>query len=206
MAGVILLLGMMLAALWGRVSSLYISLETCSMVLFTVSYFFGAQLSENNMERFFSSVGAVGIPITLLVVITRSGSYFGYSGGVFTLAAFVCGGIIFALALLSNHSGGPLRAALGANFLPVFFGAASFDRLRIYFRDMGGFTLSFHDKLCFDGVLFFIFAIGVLIGANRSKLFSWNNLLAILIWVGVFAALLGFASYFDTPLMPIVFH
>ncbi|MBR1393619.1 MAG: hypothetical protein IJ561_07265 [Ruminococcus sp.] len=204
MLGVMLLLGVTLAALDGRISSLYFSLETISAVLFTVSYFFGADVSENKTENFFSAVGAVGVPVALWTLILRSGDYFGYTGEKITMAAFFCGGVIFAFSLLTRHQTGPLRAAFGRNMLPAFFGAAAFARLIPYIKD-AGFVLNFKDKLCFDGVLLLIFAIGVFIGANRKLLAKGEAYVALLVWVGVFAGLLFAGSQLDKSLMPILF-
>ncbi|MBR6102142.1 MAG: hypothetical protein IKP95_06930 [Ruminococcus sp.] len=205
MLGVILLLSLTIAALWGRVSSLYLSLETCSAVLFTVAYFFSAEGGGTKLDMLALSVAAVGCPAVLTTLIIREDKYFGYAGGMITSAAMVCGGIIFLFALLSRHETGPLRAALGINMLPAFFGAASLNRLIPYFNDMGSMTFNFKDKLCFDGVLFAVFAIGVFIGANRKELASANTYLALLIWSAVFGGILWAGSHWDKALVPVLF-
>lgn len=205
MIGVILLLGALLAALDGRISPLYFSLESVSAVLFTVSYFFGADISRNKTENFFTSVGAVGVPVAMWALIVRSGNYFGYKGEKIVMAAFFCGGVIFAFSLLTRHQTGPLRAAFGRNLLPAFFGAAAFARLIPYINDVG-FVFNFKDKLCFDGVLLLIFAVTIFIGANRKYLAKGDAYIALLVWVGVFAALLIIGSKLDKSLMPILFR
>ena len=206
MSGVILLLGLALAALWGRVPSLYISLEVVSAVLFTVAYFFGTVGTESNFQSFGVCVAAVGVPAALLALIVRAEDYYGYSGGKLTAAAFLCGGIIFVMAWLSRHETGPLRAALGVNMLPAFFGAAGLSRFISYVNDLGRFSINLRVELCFSGVILLLFALGVFIGANRSKLASANTYLALAIWAGVFGGLLWAGGHFDKKLVPILFR
>lgn len=206
MLGTMLILGLAMAALWGRVSSKVFSIETAAMVLFSVSFIFGADVSENSAQGIFTSVAAVGIPVLLTCIIVRAGNYFGYSAGKIVSAAFVCGAIIAAFVLLTRHETGPLRAALGRCMLSSFFLMAGLSRLIPFFRSMGGFRIDMGSKLCFDGVLFVVFAIVVFIVGNRGHFSDLNTYLALVIWCGAFAAILWAGGHFDKKLIPILFR
>ncbi len=182
-------LGLACAACDGRVDSVWFSLETAAMVLFTVIYFFGEGESGNTFESCLTSLILSFLPGLLWVVILRSKSYFGYSGGRLIGGSMVCGLFIFLCILLSRHEVGPLRAAFGRNMLPAFFAVAGVHRLVKYFKDLDSFTISFKDNLCLHGLLFVLFALGVFIGANRSKLIKLESYIAAAVWGGVFTVL-----------------
>ena len=73
--------------------------------------------------------------------------------------------------------------------LPAFFAVAGVHRLVKYFKDLDSFTISFKDNLCVHGLLFVLFALGVFIGANRSKLVQLESYIAAAVWGGVFTVL-----------------
>ncbi|MBR4555403.1 MAG: hypothetical protein IKO27_07400 [Ruminococcus sp.] len=189
MLGLSLTIGFLLAACDGRINGIWFSLETVSMLLLTLSYFFGAEVSENILEDFIATFAVMGIPTAIWVIFVKNDYYFGYTGGKIVGGALVMGGIMFAATALTRHQTGPLRAALGANLLPAFFGVAGTHRLISYFKDAGKFRIDFNDKLCVHGLLFCVFAIGVLIGANRKKLAKGEPYIAVAIWTGLFAVL-----------------
>ena len=184
-----IVIGLICAACDGRVSGVWFALETAAMVLFTVIYFFGEGESGNTLESCLTSLILSFVPGTVWMIIVRSGSYFGYSGGKLIVGTSVCGLFIFLCVLLTRHEIGPLRAAFGRNMLPAFFFFSVMHRLIKYFKDLDSFTLSIKDDLCVHGLLFMIFAVGVMIGANRSKLACFETYIAVAVWGGVFTAL-----------------
>ena len=181
--------GLALAACDGRVSSVWFALETAAMVILTSVYFFGIGESGNTLQSCITSFICAFVPIILWVVIVREKTYFGYSSGKLIGGSLVCALVLFLCIILTRHETGPLRAAFGRNLLPAFFGAAGLIRLIKYFKDLESFTISFKDKLCVHGLLFMLFAIGVFIAANRSKLARLESYIAVAVWGGAFALL-----------------
>lgn len=188
-AAVGIFLGFVFAACDGRVSSVWFALETAAMVIFTLVYFFGEGESGNTFQSCLTSLILTFFPGFIWAVIVRKDSYFGYSAGKLVGGTMVCGLILFLCIWLSRHEVGPLRAAFGRNMLPAFFAVAGVHRLISYFKDLDSFTISFRDVLCVHGFLFIFFAIGVMIGANRSKMAKLETYIAAAVWGGVFAVL-----------------
>ena len=188
-AAVGLFLGFVFAACDGRVSSVWFALETAAMVILTLVYFFGEGDSGNTFQSCLTSLILTFLPGFMWAVIVRKGSYFGYSSGKLIGGAMVAGLAVFLCVWLSRHEVGPLRAAFGRNMLPAFFAVAGIHRLISYFKDLDSFTVSFKDTLCVHGFLFILFAVGVMIGANRSKLASLESYIAAAVWGGVFTVL-----------------
>ena len=187
--GICIALGFVLAACDGRLSSVWFSLETVSMVLLTGCYFCSADVAENRFSSLSVCLFFSLIPTLIWTLVVRNDSYFGYSAGKIIGGALICGGIIFLCSLLTRHETGPLRAAFGRNLLPAFFGVAGVHRLISYFKDMKSFTLSAKDELCVHGILFVVLSIGVFIGANRSRLAKLDAYIALAALCGVFTVL-----------------
>lgn len=184
-----IVLGFAFAACDGRVSSVWFALETTAMVIFTAVYFFGEGASGNTLQSCLTSLILTFVPGLIWVLIVRSKTYFGYSSGKLIGGAMVCGLFIFLCILLTRHQTGPLRAAFGRNMLPAFFAVSGMVRLIAYFKDLESFTISFNDTLCVHGLLFMLFALGVMIGANRSDLAKLETYIAAAVWGGVFTGL-----------------
>ena len=184
-----LLLGFAFAACDGRVSGVWFSLETAAMLVFTLVYFLAEGESGNTLLSCLTSLILTFLPVLIWTVVLRSGNYFGYSSGKIIMGSTVCGIIIFLCVALSRHEVGPLRAAFGRNMLPAFFAVAGVHRLIKYFKDLDSFTISFKDDLCVHGFLFVFFAVGVMIGANSSKLAKLETYIAVAVWAGAFTAL-----------------
>ncbi len=183
------LTGLALAACDGRVSGVWCALETAAMILLTAEYFLASGDSGNSIESTLACIITSFLPPLLWTLIVSSKEYFGYSRTHIICGSTVCGMIMLVFGLLSRHQTGPLRAAFGRNMLPAFFGVAGVHRLITYFKDMGSFTISFKDELCVHGLLFVLFALGVFIGANRSKLAKLDAYIALAVWIGVFTVL-----------------
>lgn len=198
-----LLLGALCSALHGRASTSWFNRYTISAVLFTVAYFFGADLSENNTQTLVTSVLAVGVPAAMMRLIIDSEYFFGYTKMRFTGGAFVFGGIICAACFLTKNNG-PLRAALGRCFVPAFLAAEAVNRL-IYFRNSYGSWFDLGEYSCKLAVFLLVLALAVFILANREKLFKGDAYVALVIWGVVFAVLI-FAGRKIEPLhIPILF-
>ena len=195
-----IVLGLVLAACDGRVSSVWFALETAAMVILTAVYFFGAGESGNTLQSCITSFICSFVPIIIWIVIVRTKSYFGYSSGRLIGGSLVCGLAIFLCLILTRHETGPLRAAFGRNMLPAFFAVAGMHRLIKYFKDLDSFTISFKDDLCVHGLLFMLFALGVLIAANRSNLSKLETYIAFAAWCGAFT-LLHIFDYVTVPVL-----
>lgn len=205
MLGIAALIGFAFAAMDGRVSETYFCLETASAVCFAAAYIFAADVCENNLSSFGFSFVGTALPVMIWQTVVRSGEYFGYPTGKLLGAAFFCGGVIFLMAMLSRHEVGPLRAALGRNMLPAFFGAAAVHRFSVYYDMAGSFTLTLSDPTCFAAIFLAAMAVVMFFAANRSCLAKPDTYLAAAMWGGVFAAVLLTGKWLEKELLPILF-
>lgn len=196
-------LGGVIAALYGRAPSAWFSRYTVVPVLLSVGYFFGVELAENALQRFWTSFFTFAAPTLLLAVIIDEKYIFGYTKEHLVGGAFVFVLALFVACLLANHSE-PLRSALGCSVVPAFIAAGAVNRL-IYFEQREHSWMNLSQNDCRLVAFLIVLAIVVYFVANREHLLRGEPYLALIIWGALFAFLIFGGRKLGLPHIPILF-